>query len=126
MRTIFAFLAFLAIPAFAECGNKAVLSTVEEIIRKNYFDNEDEPRPLEILNVTFAARDDDLGNYKCSASVRFEATGADVYWRPAIENYGVYKIPFRFSVSQSATDPSEKVIGVTPIRALQKESIWDQ
>ncbi len=117
----------LAIPAFAECGNPAVLDTVAGLVRDSYFKLDSKPRLLEIVDVTFNARDDNLGNYGCSGSVRVEIKGSDVFSRGGkntFQNVGVYKVPFTFEVSRSATDPGKQVIGVNRIRALVPEDLF--
>ena len=118
----------LAAPAMAKCGEDGVLETVEKTIRQNYFKGDDfyfrewkeTPKELTLEMVRVTGRDRELGIYKCSAMVEFEASGFEAAYFAGLSEAGPQSVPVRYEVSPDARDPDEDIITVYRIRALGK------
>ena len=100
------------------CGNSASIRTAIGIIRDEYGMGE---RKLELVGIRTTARDADLGNYSCAASVQFEATHGDQIMRKGLFQPPGEKtrIPFRFDIYADAVDPDQTIVSVKRIRALE-------
>ena len=113
----------LATPSMAKCGEDGVLGTVTKMVRESYFEHDDEPRKLELASIRIAALDKDIGLYKCSASLEFEAHIGDLAARKGIMDMGPASIPFQYEVSPDAREPENNIITLLKIRALEID--WD-
>ena len=100
------------------CGNPDRIGTAKKLIRDEYSMGD---RKLELVGIRTTARDAELGNYSCSASVQFEATHGDQIMRKGLMEPPGEKtrIPFRFEIYLDAVDPRPNIVSVKRIPALE-------
>ena len=108
------------------CGNPDRIGTAKKLIRDEYHFGE---RKLEIAAIRTTARDAELGNYSCAASLRFKGTDADYAFRKGVMDILVrnggddnIEIPIRFEIYPDAVDPDQTIVSVKRIRALETDT----
>ena len=98
----------LAAPSMAKCGEDGILEVVENTIRQTYFKGDDlffkdwkeTPKPLTLDMVRVVGLDRDLGIYKCSAAVIFEADAFEAAILIGLREAGRQSIPVRYGTCQ--------------------------
>ena len=120
-KALIAIAVSLALPAYAKCGDDAVLATVEQIIRSTYFTRVKPPRPLELTMIRVVGHNSDLGIYRCSGVLEFPTDNWDIILMKGIRKTGANSRSFHFEVAPNAREPDKDIISLDRIRDLERD-----